>query len=126
MLPAQASSVLLVLPAAAAILSMMGKIKACAAHRDKAKALKYATQSTSEQSIPSEAPRLGEQQASTCRALCIGLGGGTLPNFLSHHLPGLHVDAIELDPVVVAAATECMGLPRSRCCAIFCPCLSCV
>lgn len=50
----------------------------------------------------------------SCRALCIGLGGGSLPNFLSHHFPGLVVDAIELDPTVVTAATQCMGLPYSR------------
>ena len=50
----------------------------------------------------------------SCRALCIGLGGGSLPNFLSHHFPGLVVDAVELDPTVVTAATQCMGLPYSR------------
>ncbi len=50
----------------------------------------------------------------SCRALCIGLGGGSLPNFLSHHFPGLLVDAVELDPTVVTAATQCMGLPYSR------------
>ncbi|DBA78741.1 TPA: hypothetical protein ACH3X1_008650 [Trebouxia sp. C0004] len=50
----------------------------------------------------------------SCRALCIGLGGGSLPHFLSHHFPGLVVDAVELDPIVVTAATQCMGLPYSR------------
>lgn len=52
---------------------------------------------------------------SRCRALCIGLGGGSLPNFLSHHFPGLLVDAVELDPLVVTAATDYMGFPRQRC-----------
>ncbi len=28
------------------------------------------------------------------RALCIGVGGGALPLFLSHHFPGLLVDAV--------------------------------
>ena len=123
---AQAASVLLILPAAAAILSIMGKIKACAAHKDESRALQYATPATTELCKQSEAPRLGVQQASSCRALCIGLGGGTLPNFLSHHFPGLHVDAVELDPVVIAAATECMGLSRSRCCTFSCHSMSCV
>lgn len=50
-----------------------------------------------------------------CRALCIGLGGGSLPNFLSHHFPGLLVDAVELDPLVVTAATDYMGFPSHRC-----------
>ena len=49
------------------------------------------------------------------RVLCIGLGGGSLPNFLSHHFPGLHVDAVELDPLVVRAASDHMGLPQHRC-----------
>ncbi|KAL3138167.1 hypothetical protein ABBQ38_005393 [Trebouxia sp. C0009 RCD-2024] len=49
-----------------------------------------------------------------CRALCIGLGGGSLPNFLSHHFPGLLVDAVELDPLVVTAATDYMGFPSHR------------
>lgn len=55
----------------------------------------------------------GEGEAS--RVLCIGLGGGSLSNFLSHHFPGLHVDAVELDPLVITAASDLMGLPRHRC-----------
>ena len=49
------------------------------------------------------------------RVLCIGLGGGSLPNFLSHHFPGLTVDAVELDSLVVTAATNYMGFPNHRC-----------
>ena len=47
-------------------------------------------------------------------ALCIGTGGGSLPLFLAHHFPGLLVQAVDLDPVVLAAATEAMGFPRDR------------
>ena len=49
------------------------------------------------------------------RVLCIGLGGGSLPNFLSHHFPGMLVDAVELDPLVVTVASDHMGFPRHRC-----------
>ena len=31
------------------------------------------------------------------RAVCIGVGGGALPLFLSHHFPGLLVDAVRLN-----------------------------
>ncbi|KAL4853379.1 Methyltransferase-like protein 13 [Chlorella vulgaris] len=44
------------------------------------------------------------------RVLCIGVGGGSLPLFLAHHFPGAVIDAVELDPAVVAAATSAMGL----------------
>ena len=64
-------------------------------------------------------PHSSEQTKTTrsvpsCSALCIGLGAGTLPNFLSHHFPGMQVKAVELDPVVIQAATEAMGLPADR------------
>lgn len=49
-----------------------------------------------------------------CRALCVGLGGGSLPLFLTHHFPGLEIDVVELDPVVIAAAEAGMGFPRDR------------
>lgn len=45
------------------------------------------------------------------RVLCIGLGGGSLPLFLVHHLPGAQVDAVELDPAVISAAVNAMGFP---------------
>ncbi|KAL4519092.1 hypothetical protein Ndes2526A_g00197 [Nannochloris sp. 'desiccata'] len=45
--------------------------------------------------------------------LCIGLGGGTLPHFIARHFPQAHVDAVEIDPVVVEAAIQVMGLPVS-------------
>ena len=49
-----------------------------------------------------------------CRVLCIGLGGGTLPLFLAHHFPGMVIDVVEIDPVVIAAAQEAMGFPKHR------------
>ena len=62
---------------------------------------------------PSEQTSTSESVPS-CSALCIGLGAGTLPNFLSHHFPGMKVDAVELDPVVIQAAIEALGLPADR------------
>lgn len=47
------------------------------------------------------------------RMLCIGLGGGTFPLFLADRFPHMHIDAVEIDPVVVEAATEAMGLPTA-------------
>ncbi|KAK9819395.1 hypothetical protein WJX81_003737 [Elliptochloris bilobata] len=47
-------------------------------------------------------------------AVCVGVGGGALPLFLSHHFPGLLVDAVELDAAVLEAATTAMGLPECR------------
>jgi len=41
--------------------------------------------------------------------LCIGVGGGALPLFLAHHFPAATVQAVEIDPVVVEAATTHMG-----------------
>ncbi len=48
-----------------------------------------------------------------CRVLCIGLGGGTLPLFLAHHFPGMEIEVVEIDPVVIAAA-RAMGFPDHR------------
>ncbi len=48
-------------------------------------------------------------------AVCIGIGGGSLPLFLAHHFPGMLVQAVDLDPVVVAAASQAMGFPLDRC-----------
>ena len=49
-----------------------------------------------------------------CRVLCIGLGGGSLPLFLSHHFPGMEVEVVEIDPAVIAAARTAMGFPQDR------------
>ncbi len=48
-------------------------------------------------------------------AVCIGIGGGSLPLFLAHHFPGMLVQAVDLDPVVLAAASQAMGFPLDRC-----------
>ena len=37
------------------------------------------------------------------------------PLFLAHHFPGMLVQAVDLDPVVLAAATQAMGFPTDRC-----------
>ncbi|KAJ7567759.1 hypothetical protein O6H91_01G005700 [Diphasiastrum complanatum] len=57
-----------------------------------------------------ELVRKGVQQM---RVLCIGLGGGSLPLFLAQNLPGAIVEAVEIDDVVISAATEAMGFPAS-------------
>ncbi|CAI5951662.1 unnamed protein product [Closterium sp. NIES-65] len=46
------------------------------------------------------------------RTLCLGLGGGSLPLCLAHALPSAHVDAVEIDPAVIAAAMRHMGFPE--------------
>lgn len=53
-------------------------------------------------------------------ALCIGIGGGSMPLFLSHHFPGMLVEAVDLDPAVLAAASHAMGFPLDRCNAATC------
>ncbi|CAK9192328.1 unnamed protein product [Sphagnum troendelagicum] len=45
------------------------------------------------------------------RILCVGLGGGSLPLFLAHNLPGATVEVVEIDHTVIEAATEAMGFP---------------
>ncbi len=51
------------------------------------------------------------------RALIVGLGGGTLPNFFHSRLPELAVDVVEIDPGVVEIAKGYCGFqedPRLR------------
>jgi hypothetical protein len=55
-----------------------------------------------------------EQGRRPLSAVCIGMGSGSLPLFLAHHFPGMQVEAVELDPVVVQAATAAMGFPLDR------------
>ncbi len=43
------------------------------------------------------------------RALVVGLGGGTIPTFLHKHFPQLHIDVVDIDPVVVEVAREFFG-----------------
>ncbi len=43
------------------------------------------------------------------RVLVVGLGGGTIPQFLRRHFPELAIDVVELDPAVVQVAKSYFG-----------------
>ncbi len=45
------------------------------------------------------------------RVLMIGLGGGSTQRSFLHHHPGVTIDSVELDPVVVGVATNFFGVP---------------
>jgi spermidine synthase len=45
------------------------------------------------------------------RVLVIGLGGGSIPKFIHHQLPQMHVTAVEINPAVLAAARSQFYLP---------------
>lgn len=53
------------------------------------------------------------------RVLVVGLGGGAMVRFLNHHFPTTEVDAVEIDPVVVALADEFFGTRPSPTTRIF-------
>ena len=40
------------------------------------------------------------------RVLIVGLGGGAMVRFLTHHEPQVHIDAVEIDPAVVRLADK--------------------
>ena len=44
------------------------------------------------------------------RVLIVGLGGGAMVHFLTHHEPQVHIDAVEIDPVVVRLADRYFGV----------------
>lgn len=44
------------------------------------------------------------------RILIVGLGGGAMVRFLTHHEPDVQIDAVEIDPVVVRLADEYFGV----------------
>ncbi len=44
------------------------------------------------------------------RVLIVGLGGGSMVHFLKHYDPGVQVDAVEIDPVVVRIADQYFGV----------------
>lgn len=44
------------------------------------------------------------------RVLIVGLGGGAMVRFLTHHEPQVQIDAVEIDPVVVRLADEYFGV----------------
>lgn len=43
--------------------------------------------------------------------LTIGLGGGSIPKFIHHHLPDIHSRVVELNPQVIAIARSHFHLP---------------
>jgi spermidine synthase len=48
------------------------------------------------------------------RILVVGLGGGTMPMFLRKHYPNAHIDAVDIDPVVVHVAREYFGFTEDE------------
>jgi spermidine synthase len=44
------------------------------------------------------------------RALVIGAGGGTFPMLVRRHVPAMRVDAVDIDPVVLAVAQKYFGV----------------
>jgi spermidine synthase len=48
------------------------------------------------------------------RILAVGLGGGSLPTALAELYPSAHIDAVELDPVVVRMAERHFGFKRGE------------
>nr|GEV44516.1 S-adenosyl-L-methionine-dependent methyltransferases superfamily protein [Tanacetum cinerariifolium] len=45
----------------------------------------------------------------TMKVLCIRHGGGSLPLFLASKIPGVMVDIVETDPVIISTSTRAMG-----------------
>jgi spermidine synthase len=44
------------------------------------------------------------------RVLIVGLGGGAMVRFLTHHEPKVRIDAVEIDPAVVRLADQFFGV----------------
>jgi spermidine synthase len=44
------------------------------------------------------------------RVLVVGLGGGAMVRFLTHHQPDVQIDAVEIDPAVVRLADQYFGV----------------
>ncbi|MGE0862291.1 MAG: spermidine synthase [Vicinamibacterales bacterium] len=44
------------------------------------------------------------------RVLIVGLGGGAMVRFMTHHEPQVQIDAVEIDPAVVRLAGEYFGV----------------
>ncbi len=53
-------------------------------------------------------------QPAPTRVLMVGLGGGQLSNFLFSRLPGVEIDAVDLDPEVVRLARKYFEIPDDR------------
>ena len=49
-------------------------------------------------------------QPEPSRVLIVGLGGGAMVRFLTHHEPQVRIDAVEIDPAVVRLADEYFGV----------------
>jgi spermidine synthase len=47
------------------------------------------------------------------RVLLVGVGAGSMIRFLAHHDPGVEVDAVEIDPVVLDVARDYFGTRSS-------------
>src|SRR4051812_16977495 len=45
------------------------------------------------------------------RVLMVGLGGGSLAKFIFHRLPDARIQAVEVNPRVVAIARQCFHVP---------------
>jgi spermidine synthase len=48
-------------------------------------------------------------QPEAARVLHIGLGGGFMPSVFTRHLPAIHVDTVEIDPLVITVARKYFG-----------------
>ncbi|GJL79457.1 MAG: hypothetical protein NPINA01_24460 [Nitrospinaceae bacterium] len=48
------------------------------------------------------------------RILILGLGGGSIPNFLRHYFPETHVDVVEVDPDVIELSEKFFYLQESE------------
>jgi spermidine synthase len=48
------------------------------------------------------------------RILIVGLGGGSIPNFLHKYYPNTHIDVVDIDPLVVKVAKEYLGFREDK------------
>jgi len=48
------------------------------------------------------------------RILVVGLGGGSIPNFLHKHYPDTHIDVVDIDPAVVEVARKYFGFREDK------------
>ncbi|MDP6635999.1 MAG: fused MFS/spermidine synthase [Phycisphaerae bacterium] len=48
------------------------------------------------------------------RILVVGLGGGSIPNFLHKRYPDTHIDVVDIDPMVVEVAKKYFGFREDK------------
>ncbi len=60
-----------------------------------------------------EAPQASLALSDAFRVLVIGLGGGSLPTFLTQHYPFVHCETVDISPAVVQVAREHFGYTPS-------------